>query len=68
MRKESIYTAAQWRWVAERYLDGYNPNEIATFLGVSRNTIVYHLTKAGVFRKLPPLEERKREFVELGKE
>ena len=68
MKRESIYTAAQWRWVAERYLEGYTMRELARFLGVHHNTVAEHFQKMEVERMLVPLEERKREFMELGKE
>lgn len=66
MKNRPLYTAAQWQWVAERYLQGYTMRELAKFLGVHHNTVAFHLQKLEVDRMLVPLEERKREFVDLG--
>ena len=46
-------------------LEGYNPLQLAEFLGVWRNAVIYRLKKAGVYNRLTPLSERKAEFLEL---
>lgn len=46
-------------------LEGYNPLQLAEFLGVWRNAVIYRLKKAGVYNKLTPLSERKAEFLKL---
>ena len=68
MQSNSLYTDAQWEWIAKRYLEGHRIAEIARFLGVHPNTVARHLDQVGADRMLVPLEARKQEFVELGKE
>ena len=65
MRRNSLYSEKQWDWVVQRYLEGYNPLQLAEFLGVWRNAVIYRLKKAGVYNRLTPLSERKAEFLEL---
>lgn len=61
----SIFTAAQWKWVADRFLEGYSKMDLADFLGVHYTTVLGHVH--GVSRpKLPPLSDRKDEFNRLG--
>jgi hypothetical protein len=69
---KSIFNDAQWRWAADRYRDGYTQKMLAEFLGVHRYTLTRHLQRLGVLPRsredLPPLENRKREFMELREE
>lgn len=54
----SSYTQEQWRWVAERYLDGYPVAELAMFLHMHYNSVIYHLARMGVYpRQRLPLSE-----------
>lgn len=60
---KSIFTEAQWRWVADRYLEGYTLMQLANFLGVAFSTVWIHLDQMGVTHsQLQPLSERTAEF------
>lgn len=65
------FTDAQWQWVAARYLEGYTEKALGDFLGIHRNTVRFHLRKMGVIpwakEELCPLEDMKKEFMELAK-
>lgn len=68
---KSFFTKAQWRWMAERNREGYNMGEIARFLGVHRETVRRGLVRMGYkpdSRALPPLSDRKQEFLALAEE
>ena len=43
---KSILTAAQWRWVGDRWLEGYTMSELAYFLGLHRETVRRGLVRA----------------------
>jgi hypothetical protein len=59
----SIYTDAQWQWVADRYTEGYTKMALAKFLQVDYSTLWHHLCRMGVERdELPPLSDRMKEF------
>ncbi len=66
----SFFTAAQWRWVEERFREGYRLTELAAFLGVHRETVRRGLVRQGAKPEsredLPPLS--RREFLALGAE
>jgi len=62
---KSIFTDAQWRWIADRYREGYTKSEISKFLGVHFSTVWIHLQNIVEPKDLPPLSERKDEFVKL---
>lgn len=68
MKRKPLYNAAQWRWIADRYLERYSARQLAEFLGVHHNTVLTHLRELGVDRREVPLEERKQEFLALGEE
>lgn len=63
---KSILTAAQWRWVGDRWLEGYTMIELADFLGVHRETVRRGLARLGIrpYEKseLIPLSEREAEY------
>lgn len=65
------FTDVQCRWIGERWQEGYTQTELAKFLGVTRETIRRVLLCQGLrpfFRdELPPLAERKKEYMDLGK-
>lgn len=67
----SFFTPEQWQWVAERYREGYTQKMLGEFLGVNRYTVARHLQSMGVIPyardELDPLNERKAEFIQLGK-
>ncbi len=44
----SIYSDAQWEWVAERYHEGWRLFELAEFLGLTPQAVGYHMKKIGV--------------------
>ena len=71
MSRPPCLTDAQWRWIGDRWLEGYSQVDLAEFLGVSRETVRRWLTRLGLrpfFRdELPPLEERKKEYMDLWK-
>ena len=66
---ESVYSPAQWAWIAERFREGYTIRSLADFLGVSRETVRRHLQAMGVkpygLDELTPLDERMKEFNDL---
>ena len=65
----SFLSERQWRWVEARLREGYRIKDLADFLGMHRDTV-----RRGVIRfqlreaqsELPPLSERRREFLALG--
>lgn len=65
------FSDVQCRWIGERWQEGYTQTELAEFLGVTRETIRRVLLRQGLrpfFRdELPPLAERKKEYMDLGK-
>ena len=65
------FSAAQCCWIGEQWQEGYSQVELAEFLGVTRETIRRVLLCQGLrpfFRdELPPLAERKKEYMDLGK-
>ena len=63
---KSILTEAQWRWVGERWLEGYTMSELAYFLGSNRETVRRNLIRLGLRPygrdELTPLSEREVEY------
>ena len=66
----SFFTYEQWKWVKERYDEGYSMETLADFLGIYRHTIRTAFIRLGFYpgikADLPPLEPRKEEFMRLG--
>ena len=61
----SFFTAAQWRWVEERFREGYRLTELAAFLGVHRETVRRGLVRQGAkpeSREDLPTDERLRRY------
>lgn len=62
---------AQWQWVIDRYHEGYTQKSISEFLDMWPNTLFRNLQRLGVILpngyELEPLEDRRKEFEELGK-
>ena len=63
---KSVLTTAQWRWVGDRWLEGYTMSELADFLGLHRETVRRGLVRLGIrpYEKseLTPLSEREAEY------
>ena len=63
---KSVLSAAQWRWVGERWLEGYTMGELAYFLGLTRETVRRNLIRLGLRPngrdELTPLSEREAEY------
>lgn len=61
-----VLTAAQWRWVGDRWLEGYTMSELADFLGLHRETVRRGLVRLGIRpcekSELIPLSEREAEY------
>ena len=61
-----VLTAAQWRWVGDRWLEGYTMSELADFLGLHRETVRRGLVRIGIRpcekSELTPLSEREAEY------
>ena len=59
-------TAAQWRWVGDRWQEGYTMGELADFLGLNRETVRRGLIRLGLRPsgkdELTPLRERETEY------
>lgn len=69
MARRGLYTEDQWRWIADRYREGYTIYELADFVGVSYSTVAEHMRALGVLRgcyEKQPLRERAGEFNDLG--
>lgn len=43
---KGVLTAAQWRWVGDRWLEGYTMSELAYFLGLHRETVPWWMCQA----------------------
>ena len=63
---KDVLTAAQWRWVGERWQEGYTMSELADFLGLHRETVRRNLIRLGLRPygkdELTPLSEREAEY------
>lgn len=68
----SFFTYAQWKWIKERFDEGYSMEALAEFLGINRRSIRMAFVRYGFYpgvkMELPPLESRKIEFIRLGAE
>ena len=66
----SFFTYEQWRWIKERYDEGYSMETLAEFLGIDRRTIRTGFVRMGFYpgvkTDLPPLIERREEFLKRG--
>ena len=66
---ESFFTEKQWRWAKERYDEGYSMKSLAEFLGITRHSVRSAFLRLGFFPEtkaaLPPLAERRQEFLSL---
>ena len=63
---KGVLTTAQWRWVGDRWLEGYTMGELAYFLGLTRETVRRNLIRLGLRPygkdELTPLSEREAEY------
>ena len=68
---KSFFSDRQWAWIAERRQEGYSIKDLADFLGIHRNNVLRGLIRHGYLPEqrsaLPPLAERKGEFVGLNR-
>ena len=65
----SFLSDRQWKWVEARLREGYRVKDLAEFLGIHRDTVrrgVIRLRLRSVQSELPPLSERRQEFLSLG--
>lgn len=65
---ESIYSDAQWHWVADRVGEGYRMKDLSEFLGMHPNNIRNNLCRIGRrldYVTLKDLEEMGAEFMKL---
>ena len=66
----SFFTYGQWRWIKERYDEGYSMETLAEFLGIDRRTIRTGFVRLGFYpgvkTDLPPLIDRREEFLKRG--
>lgn len=67
---KQILTPAQWRWVAERYLEGYEMRALADFLRVHPHTVSKHIQQLGIpvpdrSNKLRDLKELRGDFLKV---
>lgn len=65
----SIFTDAQWDWVAEKYKEGYSAYSLADFLGMTTTPVYNQIKKRGVVtegKKPRPLSDFADEFNRLG--
>jgi hypothetical protein len=65
----SIYTDAQWRWLYERYKEGYLYKELADFAGCSKSLLCSHWKRLKLTRHFCEYKPLNREeFESLGGE
>ena len=64
-----IFTPNQDQWIGDRWEEGYTQAELASFLGVNRDTIRKVLVRLGLRPRyqfdLLPLEDRRAEYLNL---
>ena len=64
------FTDEQWKWVGQKYQEGYTIRELASRLHVQRETVRRHRMTVGVIPyakdELDPLEYQWGEFLALG--
>ena len=67
---QSFYTYEQWQWLKERYEEGYSIKALSAFIGIDQKSIRMGFVRLGFYSgmklELPPLAERKEEFLTLG--
>ena len=59
MGRRRFYTDAQYRWLWQKYLEGYTIPQLCDFAFTHRNTLDYHFRRLGLrvcVRTLPPLD------------
>ena len=62
MSAPAPYSEAQWRWIAERYREGYSQVRLARLLGLHRETLRRRFQRMGV------LPEDRGDLPELDRE
>lgn len=65
---ETLYSDAQWHWIADRVGEGYKMKDISAFLGMHPNNIRYNLCRIGRrldYVTLDDLNDMKDEFMKL---
>ena len=68
MLTDSLYSDAQWHWIADRVGEGYLMKDISAFLDMHPNNIRYNLCRIGRrldYVTLDDLNDMKDEFVAL---
>lgn len=70
--KMMLYSEAQWKWVQDRWQEGYYLEELAEFLDLHLSTVSKNIQRVRTSHKkrtrpknLVPLDKRKREFYVL---
>ena len=48
MSHQSMYTDAQWKWLLDRFKEGYTMAELAEFAGCGTANLVYHWRRLGL--------------------
>ena len=65
--QKSMYTDAQWRWLHDKFIEGYTVQILSEFAMCHRNSIQYHWTRLGYPCTREYLKELDREeFNALG--
>ena len=68
----SFFTYGQWKWIKERYDEGYSMEALSEFLGINRRSIRTAFVRLGFYpgvkTDLPPLITRRDEFLQRGME
>lgn len=67
-----LFTEAQWKWIEQKYREGYYISQLAEFLGIGRETLRRIFQRRGIrpvsHDEMTPLSEFRREFYALGGE
>lgn len=67
-----LYTEDQWKWIEQKYREGYYMSQLAEFLGIARETLRRIFQRRGIrpvsHDEMTPLSEFRREFYALGGE
>lgn len=65
--KRSMYTDAQWKWLHDRFLEGYSLYKLTEFAITHRNNITHHWARLGLSTNRSYLKPLSREeFDALG--